>query len=83
MIVARLTPTEDASGRRYLEGQTTSAWPLPLGTKLMLRKVGESYELVDCSERPVRFTPEALGSFLDRELCGEPQAPGGRNFYRR
>ncbi len=63
MIVARLTQAIDPDGRKYLRGKTTSAWPLPVGTPLVLKQVGDAYELFELGPRDVRVSPEAIAAF--------------------
>lgn len=48
----------DPGGKRYLAGRTVGNWPPKAGTLVVLRRVGDEYELSELGERPCRFTPE-------------------------
>ncbi len=64
MIVARLEIAIDADGRRYLKGRVVSDWPLKRGTPLVLKRVGDAYELFELGPRDVRVSPEAIAGFV-------------------
>jgi hypothetical protein len=67
VIVARLSVQESPSGR-YLAGVTTSSWPLAVGTKLVLRRRGDEWELFELAPRATR-TPDdvSVRSFILEE----------------
>jgi hypothetical protein len=65
MIIARLTPKTDPDGRRYLVGQTVSSWPLAVGTRLVLRRRGDEYVLLELATRAPDYVNTA--SFVSDE----------------
>ncbi len=64
MIVARLHVAQSPDGRKYMTGTTVSSWPLKAGVMLVLKRVGDVYELSELGPRDVRVSPEAIAAFV-------------------
>lgn len=79
MIIARLHPATDPDGRKYLVGETVSAWPVPVGAPVLLLRVGNVYELSERAPRENRFSREALGSFVERDPEPVSSSNGHKN----
>jgi hypothetical protein len=78
MIIARLTLRTDSQGKRHLVGRTTSSWAIPVGTVVVMRRVGDAYELAELAPRTIRAPDEtALASFLPDGAEEPPQRTEG------
>lgn len=65
MIIARLTKKTDPEGKPYLAGKLTVNWHFTLGTPVVLRRVGDDYELLELAPRSVNRDSQSLLNFIN------------------
>jgi len=70
MLIAKLIRRESPDGKQYLSGTIIGEWTYPPGTPVILRRCGDTYELLELAPREPRFSPAAIESF-----CGTDEPP--------
>ena len=65
MIIARLEKKTDPDGKPYLTGKLTVNWHFTLGTPVVLRRLGDEYQLLELGPRDGSRDRQAILSFVE------------------